>query len=493
MSESLRQKTARGFVWSAVQRLSAVLITFLANVLLARLLSPEDFGYVGMLMVFIAVSATLVDGGFGSALIQKHTPTAIDYSTVFFFNLTLSSTIYGVLFLAAPAVAAFYNLEQLGPMLRIMGLIVVADALSIVQTNQLRKRLDFRRLTAINVLPSIISTLLGVGLAVLGMGVWSLVARVLLNSMLRSGLCWFLCSWRPREGFRWSAFKELVSFGGLVFLGDTTETVVNQFVSLLIGRSYSARDLGYYTQASNLHNIPQTTIPFVVNQVLFPVFSSIQTDVATVRSALEKSMKGLAFLSFPLMVSLMLVAEPLIVILFSDKWLASVPYFQVLCFGGLVYTGNSCNVTVLTALGQGRTLLYLSLFKRGVTLLSILVGMEFGVIGIVCGWVISVYLWFPVNALCAGRLTGYGVLAQLGDVAPAYIVSLSVGVCVALGFSKVGIGSPYIVVGAELLAYFGLYLAVMAVVRTREFWEYLSLLTELAAGLGRRTRSEATS
>jgi len=474
--------------WSAVQRVSAISITFVSSIVLARMLSPDDFGYVGMLTVFIAVSATLVDGGLGSALIQKQAPTDTDYATVFYFNLTLAFLAYLVLFLCAPAIAAFYRLDQLTPMLRVMGIIVVINAFALVQVNQLVKRLQFGRLTTVDVVPSVTSTAAAIACAYAGLGVWSLIIRVVLNAVIRSTLVWLMSNWRPQRQFSTASFKELMGFGGLVFLSNATETALSQLVSLLIGRAYSARDLGYYTQASNLHHIPQTTIPYVVSQVLFPVFSSLQDNVSSVAGALRKSLKGLAFVNFPIMIALVIVAKPLIVILFTDKWIPSVLYFQVLCLGGMVYAANACNVTVLKAFGRGKALLSVTLIKRAATLIALLIGMQFGIFGIVWAWVAGVYLWVPVNAFWAGRVTGYGFVAQMKDVGPTYLIAVAAGIVVGLGSPMLRIENNYLLMAVQLTSYSCLYGVTVWFFRRDEFADYADLVVELARGAVRALR-----
>ena len=491
MTQSLRQRTASGFLWSAAQRVSTLFITFVSSIVLARLLAPADFGHIGMLMVFVAVSGTLIDGGFGAALIQKKEPTSIDYSTVFYFNLVFSIAAYLVLFASAPAIAAMYGFGDLSLMLRVIATVVIINALAIVQTNQLQKHLDFGRLAIVNLIPSAASTVVAIVMAMKGFGPWSLVFRVVLNSAMRSALCWLVSTWKPIRSFSFRAFRELIGFGGLVLLADATETAINQFVSFFIGRSYGAQDLGYYTQATNLQQIPETTIPFVVGQVLFPVFSSIQDRVEAMREAVKESLKALAFVNFPLMVLFMIVAEPLIVGLFTEKWLASVSYFRLLCLGGMLYAANTCNVTVLKALGQGRVFLRVSLLKRGISALAVLIGAQFGIYGIVAGLVASAYLWFPINAYWAGRMIGYGVAAQSRDIYASYVIAVLAGALVHAALVMVRIDSAYLSLASRVVSYTALYAGLSWVFRREDTRKYFALFAQLIRSSMQRSAAAA--
>jgi len=245
MATSLKQRTISGIIWSAVQRFGTMIISFISNLILARLLSPDDFGYIGMLIVFIAISDSLVNSGFDQALIQKKQPTDEDYSTVFYFNFGFSIFLYILLFVFAPAISSFYKLEKLCSMLRVMGVVTIIYALTLVQNNQLYKKLRFDKLAIINLVSITIGTTVGIVMALIGFGVWSLVAKTLVNACARSLLCWLISKWKPIKVFSLSSFKGLLKFGGLIFLSDMAETIVSQLISLIIGKTYSSKKLGY--------------------------------------------------------------------------------------------------------------------------------------------------------------------------------------------------------------------------------------------------------
>lgn len=461
--------------WSSVQRFGGMIISFFSNLVLARLLTPEDYGMVGMLMVFISLSIVLIDGGLASALIQKKEPTNEDYSTVFYWNLILSIILFFALFLAAPAIAAFYRMPPLSAILRVQGIMLILNAFKIIQNNQLRKQLNFRRLTQINLTATIIGAVAGVTMALLGFGVWSLVGKELVESFFSFLLLWFGSSWRPVYAFSKNSFKELFSYGYLLLLSDLTESLVFHLQSLIIGRVFSARDLGFYSQARHIHSIPERTIPSVVDQVMFPVYSSLQDDNDKIVSTLKKSLKTLVFFNFPLMLLLVIIAEPLFIILLSAKWLDSVPYFQILCFGGMLYSLNSNNLNVIRSLGKSNYIFIITLIKRATTLLLVFIGLQFGILGIVIGYTVSMYCWFPVNAYYSGKLTGYGIFQQVKDIGPNYLLAIFAAVATFLTSEWINVHFILLLI-VQAFIYSALYIGAAVVFGMDGYKPYLEII-----------------
>lgn len=428
MASSLKKKTINGMIWSSVQKFGTLIITFITNMVLARLLMPEDFGVIGMLMVFLSIADTFVNGGFASALIQKKEPTHKDYSTVFYWNLVVSILFYIILYVFAPKIAEFYKMPLLESVLRIQGFILFFSAFNIVQTNQLIKTLNFKKLSKINISSTIIGAVVGVLMAYYGYGVWSLVVKMLVAAGIQSLMLWFGSKWRPGLIFSKQSFKSLFSYGSLLLISNLSETIIFNLQSLIIGRVYSAKDLGFYTQAKTLNTIPERTIPQVVDQVMFPVYSSMQDNTEKVASTLKLSMKSLAYITFPIMVLLSLIAEPLITLIYSDRWIESVPYFQAFNFGAMLYALNSNNVNIIKSLGRSDYILQVTILKRIISLVFILVGMRYGVLGVAFAYSLSMYVWFPLNVYYSNKLTNYGFIAQIKDIAPNYIISILVAV-----------------------------------------------------------------
>jgi len=426
MTTSLKERTISGMLWSFVRRSGNRIISFASTLVLARLLTPEDYGIIGMIVVFTSLSLVFIDAGFTSALIQKKEPTREDYSTVFYWNVIISIILYVALFIAAPAIATFYRMPLISAVLRVQGIVLVLGALGAIQGVRLRKHLNFRKLAGISLFSTTIGAVTGIIMAFSGFGVWSLVAKELIDRFCSLLLLWIGSSWRPLRVFSKNSFRELFNYGSLILLSHMTQSFVIQIQSLIIGRVFSARDLGFYTQARHIHDIPHQTITSVIDEVMFPVYSSLQDDMKKVVKAVKISLKSLVFLNFPLMLLLALIAEPLFVILLSDKWIESVPYFQILCFGGMLYSLNTNNVSVIMSLGKSNYVLIATLIKRGTTLLFVFIGLQFGIFGIVTGYTVSMYVWFPVNAYFMGKITGYGISKQIKDIGPNYMMAIAV-------------------------------------------------------------------
>lgn len=423
MSSELKEKTIRGLVWSAVEKFGVKIISFLSNIFLARMLTPDDYGCIGMLAIFLVISNAFVYGGFSSALIQKKEPTATDYSTVFYWNLIVSAFFYTLLFFTAPLISDFYNLPLLCDVLRVQGIILFVNAFNIIQITQLKKQLNFKKLAQINIYTSVLSVCVAVLLACLECGVWTLVIQQLCAGILTSLFLWVKSEWRPNWTFSEQSFKELFSYGGYLLLSELMNNTVDNIQGLIIGRMFPAATMGYYSQAKKLEEIPTTSISQMVQQVTFPVYAKIQDDKTKLHNAVKKSLLAMNFVNIPLMALLWVVAEPLIVLLFSDKWLPSVPYFQILCVAGLVNCMQSVNYQVVSAVGRSKDIFKWNIVKRAVGIILIVAGSYFGVEGILWGMVAGFWFTYIVNALVATKTTDYTLFMQIKDTLPVVFVT----------------------------------------------------------------------
>ena len=467
MQSDIKQRTIIGMMWSAFQKFGTLIISFVSNIVLARLLAPDDFGCVGMLAIFISLSFNFIDSGFGSALIQKKEPTEADYSTIFHWNLVLSFALYSVLFFSAPAIARFYRLEVLSSVLRAEGVILIIHALSIIQSNQLRKQLRFKQLALINIVSSFLSLILTIVLAKMGWGVWALVAQQVSMSLVSTIMLWGVNSWRPRFLFSWSSFKELFGFGGYILASSFVNSFCDNVQGLLIGRFYNASTMGYYSQAYKLEQVASKGLADVIAQVTYPVFAEYQNNKKQLVMVLQRFIWSLAFISFPLMLLLIVIAEPLIILLYSAKWIACVPFFQVLCVAGIAISMQGVNYYAVAALGKSDVIFRWTIVKRLVGLLFIVLGLVFGGIkGLLLGMVASSYNLYFVNAWLSSKYTGYKLSEQIKDLLPIIIVS-SISFLIALSL-KFFISDKIFVRGAiQTIVFLVSYLGISSVLKIK--------------------------
>lgn len=426
MSDNLKQKAISGVVWSAIHRFAIVFLGFVSGIVLARLLTPHDYGVIGMLTIFLAISNTFIDGGFGSALIQKKNPTDKDYSTIFYWNLGFSTFIYFILFVCAPFIAKFYKLPILTDVLRVQGLVLIINAARIVQHNQLRKQLQFKKVAIINLSSNLIALFVTIYLAWKGWGVWALVAQQLLVGFLATLLYWFTSKWKPLFIFSIESFKELFSFGGFILLSNLFNTICNNIHGLLIGKVYNTSTLGFFTKAQKTENYSSTFISSILDQVSYPVLSEAQNEKLRIIFILKKFIRTSAFVTFPLMFLLILLARPIFFFLYSERWLPSVPYFQILCLAGIAACLQNINYFAIAAIGLSKTLFKWTIVKRISGLFFVIGGLLlFGMYGLLIGTVLTSWIIYLINASLVSKHIGYSVWQQFIDLLPILLISLS--------------------------------------------------------------------
>lgn len=420
---SLKKQAISGLIWSGAQKFGALIISFVANLVLARILSPEDFGNVGILLVFTAVCQACIDGGFGAALIQRKTVSNTDYSTVFFWNLIVAIVLVTVIFFAAPLIASYYNSDLLCDILRIQSWALFINAFSLVQTAKLTKELNFKILATRTIVAALIAAIVAIILALAGCGVWSLVVKEIVNAAVGAVLLWSFCKWHPSFTFSVESFKKMFGFGSMIFVSSIVDTLYRNIQSLIIGRAFSIRELGFYTQAKKMEEIPIQGGTTVLTQVLFPVYSSIADQRDYMKSVVRKNVILVTFFSFPVMMLLILVAKPLLTILFTDKWSESIPLFQILCVEGLFFPLNCTNTEIFKAIGRGDVYFILQTAKRIISLIIILYSVRFGLYTMMWTVAATGVLFYIVNIIFTHKVFNYRVGEQLADILPNFVVS----------------------------------------------------------------------
>lgn len=415
-------------IWTTIQKFSKTGIRFISGIVLARLLTPFDYGCIGMLTVFITISESFIDGGFGSALIQKKRPTQTDYSTIFYWNLTLSVVFYVVIYFSAPAIARFYKIPILCNVLRIQGLILFVYALNVIQRNQLRKQLKFKVIAITRIFTSIIALIATIVMAVLGYGVWALVTQNMIAATIPMVVFWIYTKWRPSFVFSWKSFKELFNFGFFMFLTHILNSLSNQIQNLIIGRFYNPITLGYYSKAQSTERLASNTISGVMTSVTYPLYAEVQDNISKMRNMIKRLTTTIAYLTFPLLVILLMVAKPVFVILYSERWLASVPYFQLLCFAGMGTCLSAVNTQPIAAIGKSKTMFTWTIVKRVVGILAVIMGLlTYGMWGLMAGVIFNSWFSYFVNIWQVSKYIGYKWTAQLIDLMPIACATLGLG------------------------------------------------------------------
>ena len=428
---STKQKAFSGVMWSSIQRFGVMAITFVSNIILARLLSPDDYGCIGMLMIFISISNSFVDGGFGSALIQKKEPTDEDYSTIFYWNISLSVILYGVLLLSAPLIASFYHLPLLSDVLRVQGVVLIFNAMSIVQQNQLRKKLLFKKLALVNITAAVVSLSVAIFMAYNGYGVWSLVAQQITFSVINAIMFWIVGHWAPGRLFSWTSFRELFSFGSFMFLSNLFGALSTEIQGLLVGRMFNPTTMGLYTQAFRLEGAAATSSSSIIDQVTYPVLASYQDDSLHFISALKRFIQIPAFVCSLVMMMMIVVAKPLIIFLYSSKWVDCVPYFQILCVAGLAVCLQGSANNAIAAIGKSREFFKWTLIKRTLTVVYAVVGIFLaGMPGLLWSCVLGSWSVYFINAYLVSKHIGYTFYRQILDLLPFILMAVTIGALV---------------------------------------------------------------
>lgn len=412
-----------GTVWASVDRFAVLGLQFIVNIVLARLLTPSDFGAVGLLTIFIVVSQVFIDGGFGSALIQKKEPTQEDYSTIFYWNLFLSIFLYALLFLFAPLISKYYRMPILINILRVLGLILVIGSLQIVQMNRQRKQLAFKRIATVDIISYLVGAIVGIILASLEFGAWSLVFQQLTTVSISTLLLWIITRWTPSFCFSVDSFKGLLGFGGYLLLANLLQQICSNLQGLIIGRKFSAHEMGLYTQAKKMDDIVSYTLPNILVQVMYPVLSDCQDNDERTKQVMHLNVQLISLFIFPLIFLLVLIAHPLFNLLYGPVWDEAVPYYEIICIGGILTCLQNINYYEVAAVGKSSDLFWWSIFKWGMLLLLLIFGAHWGMKGMLWGMGISSLNIFVINAALVSKYSAYKFWMQCKDFGPLLIVA----------------------------------------------------------------------
>lgn len=427
---SLKSIATKGIFWSAVDKFAVQIGQFIVSIVLARILLPEDFGLIGMLAIFMALSQTFIESGLGVGLIQRQERTDIDFSTVFVFNLLVSSFFYLLLFFSAPWISTFFNQPQLTDLVRVLGLSLFINAFSIVQKSKLTIAMDFKSIAKSNVIAVITGGLCGVIAAINGYGVWSLVIQSLVWSLATTVSLWFLSSWIPSFLFSKKAFSSLFDYGSKILLAGLYAQLMNNVFNICLGRFYPAASLGFYTRAKSFADLSAGTIVSTIQQVTFPVLATVQNDQDKLVSIYSRMIRMSAFLIIPLMALIALLAKPIVILLLTEKWISLIPLLQWMVFARIFLPMSAINMNLLNAIGRSDLFLKVDLAKLPLTVLAILITIPLGVKAIIIGHVITSALSFVINAYLPGKFYSYGAMKQLKDMLPIFAATVVMAILV---------------------------------------------------------------
>lgn len=420
---TLKDKAIKGVFWGLIERFGNQGIQFIIGLILARLLLPEDYGLIGMILVFISFAQVFIEGGFPTALVRKMDVSKEDYSTVFWFNLIIALFSYILLYFSSPFIAAFFNEPKLVLLTRIVGLNIIVNSFGIIQKTILAKSLNFKSQATINLSSILISGLVGVYFAYNDYGVWALVIQNLSRNLLMSIGYWFNSTWRPLIIFSKESFKALFSFGSKILISSLINAISENLYSIIIGKLYNAKNLGYYTRANQFQKLPVSSIYGAISAVSFPVLSELQNDPHQLKEGYRSMIRLVAFVLFPIMTILGAIAYPMIQIILTEKWLPSAPILQILCIIGAFYPLHAINLDILKVKGRSDLFLKLEIIKQILNIVMIISCYRWGVVGLVWGSVVLNFVCFYLNSFFSKTLINYSFLNQLKDLFPFVVLS----------------------------------------------------------------------
>ena len=422
--KEFQRKTRSAFVWNMIDRIGSQLISATIGIALARMLGAAEYGLTGALAIFIALSQSITDSGFSAALVRKQKISEADYNTVFYYNLFISILLYIIGYLGAPTIAQFFNEPVLIPISRVLFIVFIFNALCLIQNAKMVKEIDFRKVATINVCAIVISGVIALIMATNGYGVWALVAQITIQAFIKMVMQWVWGGWRPRAIFSWQSFKELFAFSSNILLANILNVLFLNIYSAIIGRLYSSRDLGYYSQANKWSDMGVTTLYGIIQNSTYTLFSAIQDDRERLLRSYRKTMKLTAFITFPALLALALTARPFILILLGDKWETSIPMFSLLLIAGIFTVLTTLNGNYIRIEGTSSLILRLEIFKVILFTIVLALTWHLPILQLLWGLVATRAIVYLVSIVFIGRRIGYSWHQQILDIMPSCATAL---------------------------------------------------------------------
>ncbi|MFN4762611.1 lipopolysaccharide biosynthesis protein [Gillisia sp. Q332] len=424
---SLKEKAISGLIWTFAQQFGHQLIGFIVSVILARILLPAEFGLIGMISIFFGVGMVLLDGGLTQSLIRSKELDEDDYSTVFFFNLFASFVIYVIIYISAPLIGNFYDQPILITVIRLYCLTFIISGFGAVQQARLTKNMEFRVQALMTVPATLIGGGVGVAMAYMGYGVFSLVWSQIVTSVISVSQLWFYTKWMPNLTFNFTKFKDHFNYGYKLTLSNLLNKIFQNLYIIIIGKYFSAAQVGFYTRADSTTKLPVTNISNALNKVTFPMFAAIQEDNVRLKRVYRQLMQMVVFVIAPILILMAVLAEPIFRFLFTEKWLPAVPYFQILCISGILHPVHTYNLNVLKVKGRSDLFLKISIINKVITIIGIIIGIQFGIFGLLYAQVIVSFTTFFLHAYYTDQFINYSAWEQIKDLIPIILLSLLCG------------------------------------------------------------------
>lgn len=487
MPESLKQKTVKGVAWSAIDNVSGYAVTFIVGIILARLLTPDDYGLIGIITIFTAICQCFINAGFGSALIRKKDATEDDYCTVFVCNLTMSVFLYFVLFFTAPFIASFFHRSELVALIRVETLGMVITSFAMVQRTRLSKKIDFKSQAIVTVVSCVLRSIVGLAMAFTGFGVWAIVGQSISGAIVTTLLLCYFNKWMPRLHFSMSSFRGLFGFGSKLLISDIINTVWTQCYNVVIGRFYQPATLGQYTRATMFSGLLSNNMTYVVQRVTYPVLSEMQDDKVRLKNGYRRIIRVTMLVSFFSLLMVAAVAKPMIIVLIGPKWLEASNYLQIVCFSAMLYPLHSINLNILQVFGRSDLFLKLEIYKKTIAIIPIVLGITMGIYWMLIGSVVVSFISYYINAYYSGPLLHYSISSQIKDIIPSFLISfVGAGAAYLLYVliqlfihSNYGVGSNLVILLVMIIIGGSVSLFLFKLTHNPEFSEVVDILSGL--------------
>lgn len=469
-----KKRIVNNFFWRFLERISAQGITFIVSVVLARLLNPDIYGTVALVTAIITILNVLVDSGLGVSLIQKKDADDIDFSTVFWFNMTLCSVFYVLMFFGANLISELYKIPELTSIVRVLSLCLIVAGIKNVQQAYVSRHMIFKKFFWATFGGTAISGFVGIGMALNGFGVWALVFQNLTNQICDTLILWITVKWRPKFIFSIERFKKLFTFGYKLLLTSVIDTTYNQLRQLVLGKNYSSSDLAYYNQGYKYPSLIVVNIDTSIDSVLLPALSNEQDDLQQLKAMTRRAIKVSTYLLMPCLAGLAACAEPIITIMLTEKWLPCIPYLQIFCISYAMYPINTANLNAIKAIGRSDISLRLEIIKKTIGFLSIIVAMNISPMALAYSLLFSSICAQFINAWPNKRLLGYSFIEQMKDIIPQTILSLIMLSCVlCVGLLRANV---WIMLGLQIVVGIGVYILGSKLLKIDSFFYILDVL-----------------